>query len=74
MVSSLLSVAYLIPVAVRGFMPANEGDNPGSGDGWQIKEAPLFCVVPLCFTALACIVLFFYADQLYAFLEPIGGG
>ena len=74
MISSLLNVAYLIPVAVRGFLPANGGGNPVSGDRWQIKEAPLFCVVPLCFTALACIVLFFYADQLYAFLEPIGGG
>jgi multicomponent Na+:H+ antiporter subunit D len=42
--------------------------------GWQIQEAPLFCVVPLCFTALGCIVLFFYADQLYAFLQPLGGG
>ncbi len=74
MISTLLNVAYLIPVAVRGFLPANDGGNPGSGSRWQIKEAPLFCVVPLCFTALACIVLFFYADQMYAFLEPIGGG
>ena len=34
----------------------------------------MFCVVPLCFTALACVVLFFYADDVYAFLQPIGGG
>jgi multicomponent Na+:H+ antiporter subunit D len=74
MISSLLNVAYLIPVAVRGFLPAGGAGSGESGGRWQIKEAPLFCVVPLCFTALACIVLFFYADQLYAFLEPIGGG
>ncbi len=71
MISSLLNVAYLIPVAARAFMPA--AGEPASG-GWQIQEAPLFCVVPLCFTALGCIVLFFYADRLYAFLQPIGGG
>jgi multicomponent Na+:H+ antiporter subunit D len=71
MISSLLNVAYLIPVAARAFMPAV--GEPASG-GWQIQEAPLFCVVPLCFTALGCIVLFFYADWLYAFLQPLGGG
>ena len=74
MVSSLLSVAYLIPVAVRAFMPAEGETDPGTGGGWQIKEAPLFCVVPLCLTAIGCVVLFFYADRLYAFLRPIGGG
>jgi multicomponent Na+:H+ antiporter subunit D len=79
MISSLLNVAYLIPVAVRGFLPAGGADppvagNPGSGGRWQIEEAPLFCVVPLCFTALASFVLFFYAEYLYAFLRPIGGG
>jgi multicomponent Na+:H+ antiporter subunit D len=71
MISSLLNVAYLIPVAARAFMPAVGESASG---GWQIQEAPLFCVVPLCFTALGCIVLFFYADQLYAFLKPLGGG
>jgi multicomponent Na+:H+ antiporter subunit D len=61
-------------VAVRGFLPAGGAGNPGSGERWQIKEAPLFCLLPLCFTAIACIVLFFFADELYAFLRPIGGG
>ena len=85
---------YLIPVAVRGFLPARgaggtaagqfEAGNPGPGNSgpgqiglgghWQIEEAPLFCLVPLCFTALASLVLFFYANDLYAFLQPIGGG
>ncbi len=78
MISSLLNIAYLIPVAIRGFLPApaEAGGNPGGShepDGGGIKEAPAFCVVPLCFTALGCIVLFFYADRLYAFLRPITG-
>jgi hypothetical protein len=29
-------------------------------------------VVPLCLTALGGIFLFFYADWLYDFLQPIG--
>ena len=70
MISSLLSVAYLIPVAARAFMPAV--GEPASG-GWQIQEAPLFCVVPLCFTALGCIVLFFYADRVRELLLPLAG-
>jgi multicomponent Na+:H+ antiporter subunit D len=79
MVSSLLNIAYLIPVAARAFLPAPRAstgavDDPDRERGWQIQEAPLFCVVPLCFTALGCVVLFFYADRLYAFLQPLGGG
>ena len=42
----------------------------GSSSG--IKEAPAFCVVPLCFTALGCIVLFFFADEIYRLLTPLG--
>ena len=36
-----------------------------------IKEAPLFCLVPMCLTALGCPVLFFYADELYELLLPL---
>jgi multicomponent Na+:H+ antiporter subunit D len=72
MVSSLLNVAYLIPVAARAFLPADGPD--ATEGGWRIEEAPLFCVMPLCFTALGCVALFFYADRLYAFLQPLGGG
>jgi multicomponent Na+:H+ antiporter subunit D len=77
MVSSLLNVAYLIPVAARAFLPAPRpagSNDPDRGQSWRLQEAPLFCLVPLCFTALGCVALFFYADQLYAFLQPLGGG
>ena len=70
MISSLLNVAYLIPVVVRGFfLPSKDG---GREEG--VREAPLFCVAPLCLTALACLVLFFYADDVYRLLAPIVGG
>ena len=67
MISSLLNIAYLMPIPARAFFlqPANGSDRTG------IKEAPIFCVVPLCLTALGCLVLFFYADDLYRLLTPI---
>ena len=71
MVSSLLNVAYLLPVVGRGYFSRPEGDN---GEKPTVKEAPMFCLVPLCLTAFGCLVMFFYADQLYQLLRPIGGG
>ena len=86
MISSLLNVAYLIPVAARGFISLKRESEPvpqsaGSAaapvhddhgdEGGGIREAPMFCVVPLCLTAIGCLVLFFAADDIAAFLAPI---
>ncbi len=72
LVSSLLNVAYLLPVAARGFFVAAPSnvlaiDSPSPA----MREAPLACVIPLCLTAFGCLVLFFYADSLFALLAPI---
>ena len=66
MISSLLNVGYLIPVVVRGFFVPGEGSPKA-----PIKEAPLFCVVPLCCTAAGCLALFFFAQDIYRLLAPI---
>jgi multicomponent Na+:H+ antiporter subunit D len=67
MISSLLNIAYLMPIAVRGFFSA-----PAEGDGKSgIHEAPMFCLVPICITAAGCLLLFFLADDIYRLLEPI---
>jgi len=59
LVSSLLNAAYFFPIFYRGFfMPAPAG----AGEG--IKEAPLFCLVPLSVTALVSLALFFFPDTL----------
>ncbi len=70
MVSSLLNIAYLVPIPIRAFFskPADGSDPP------RFKEAPAFCVAALSFTALGCIVLFFLADDVYRLLVPLGGG
>jgi multicomponent Na+:H+ antiporter subunit D len=68
MVSSLLNVAYLLPIPVRGFYSKPDGDDDAKTG---IHEAPLLCVLPLCATALGGLVLFFWADHIYHVLQPI---
>ena len=62
-------IALGLLLVVRGFFFAPEGGPQRP----RIKEAPLFCVVPLCVTAAGCIVLFFLADEIYRLLQPIAG-
>ena len=62
LVSSLLNVFYLLPVAVTAFFRTeDEDDEEGEGG---MKEAPWQCVVPLTCTALGCFGLFFFSDVL----------
>ncbi len=65
MISSLLNIAYLIPIPIRAFMA------PEDGKKIAFKEAPMMCVVPLCITAIGSVALFFFVNWLYDFLEPI---
>ena len=59
-VGSLLSVAYLLPVAARAlFLPAPHG---------TVREAAPLMLVPICVTALGCLALFFFANEIYGFL------
>jgi len=67
MVSSLLSVGYLMPIVARAyFRPLPDDDHS--------HEAPLLCVVPLCATALGCLVLFVLGDEIYQLILPIVKG
>ena len=59
-VSSLLNAAYFFPIVYRGFfLPPADGDTAAG-----LKEAPLFCVIPLTLTALFSLALFFFPDVL----------
>lgn len=62
---SLLSIGYLLPIAAKGFFLAPPGEDHGSGG---IQEAPLMLLVPLCVTAIGCVVLFGFASEIYNFL------
>jgi len=57
--SSLLNAAYFLPVVYRAFFA-----EPPAGAVVGIKEAPLFCLVPLCLTAFGSLLLFFFHDPL----------
>ena len=60
MLSSLLNIAYLLPVPVRGFF-SKPKDNLADG----VKEAPLPCLIAIVITALGCMALFIYPEPLY---------
>ena len=39
-----------------------------------IAEAPVMCLAPIVLTTVGCFLLFFYADDIRHFLEPVFGG
>ncbi len=59
LVSSLLNAAYFLPIVYRAFF----ADAP-AGEETGYKEAPVFCLVPLCLTALGSCLLFFFHEPL----------
>ncbi|MEZ5893251.1 MAG: proton-conducting transporter membrane subunit [Parvularculaceae bacterium] len=81
MISSILNVVYLLSIPVQAFFmnPAAEGEKmqgaEGAGIEWgKLEEAPILCLAPPLVTAAGAFLLFFFADPLFKFLEPILGG
>jgi len=68
-ISTLLNCAYLLPVALRAFFKTPNSDL----DNWTpgIQEAPMACVIPLCLTALATMILYIYIQPIYDFIAPV---
>ena len=86
MASSLLNIAYLMPVVARGFFAElkphpNDHDqhDKQSHSMWHslrigtIREAPLLCLFAMAITSVGCIALFFFADKVFRLLAPIAG-
>lgn len=68
-VSSLLNIAYLLPIPILALMPP-----PGSKPPKEFKRpggAPWLTVAVPLFTAMLCFVLFFTVDTLGDFLAPV---
>lgn len=58
LVSSLLNAAYFFPIVYSAFFsPMKEGRLKN-----RIDEAPIWCLVPICITAMGSIILFFYPE------------
>lgn len=56
--SSLLNAAYFLPIVYKAFFCTDEEAMFEK----EVKEAPIWCVAPLTFTAAITIVLFFYPN------------
>jgi len=61
MLSSLLNLAYLLPIPILAYFGTPNRDV--SNDG--IKEAPAACVAAMLLTSLGCLALFLYPETLY---------
>ena len=71
LLSSLLSIAYLLVVPLRAFFPAaGEGEE---GEGSSIREAPPACLAAIVVTATGCVVLFLYPDPFFALVNQVAG-
>ena len=86
MVSSLLNVAYLLPIPIRGFFGRAE-DNPPLDPRHEhdtehdhthdhdspggIREAPVACLIAMTITSAGCLALFFYPDPVYNLMRLV---
>ena len=61
---SLLSAAYLIPVAVRAFYSSDDTTT-------QRAEAPMTIRIAMVISAAGCIVLFFFPDFAFQLMEQV---
>ena len=77
LISSLFSIGYLMPVVATAFfkpLPADDGHHDdahhdhGSGN---VERDHILCVIPPVLTAIGCVLLFIFSDELYALLEPV---
>ena len=66
MASTLLNIAYLLPIPIRAFF-----DKETDGDGGGIREAPLPCLIALVITAAGSLALFFHPEPLYALMSQV---
>lgn len=67
-VSSLLNIAYLLPIPILALMPP-----PDSGTPIPFKRpggAPMLTVAAPCFTAFLCFLMFFAVGPMADFLTP----
>lgn len=70
--STLLNVAYLLPIAILGLMPPKD-DNLHVAEFKRPGGAPALTVIPLSITAVGCFVLFFGVDVIADFISPAFG-
>jgi len=73
MISSLLNIAYLLPIPVRAFFSTNTTNGQQTFQWRETEEAPLACLIALITTSLLCFALFFYPEPLVKLVNLIPG-
>ena len=68
MISSLLSLAYLMEIPLKGFF-----GKPPSPEHAGVHEAPTPSLAAIVTTAVACLLLFVYPDPLYRLAAMVAG-
>ena len=78
MISSLLSIGYLMPVVIRAFLrpeqPHHHDEHDDHHHDHDHGEAPLLCWLPPVVTSVGCLWLFFAAQDILTLLKPIVEG
>lgn len=70
MISSLLNIAYLLPIPVRAFF-----SKPAEGVEYAgYNEAPKPILLAMMITSAICLLLFFYPDPFYRLAVMAAGG
>ena len=77
MLSSLLNIAYLLPIPFHAFFPNKKGVKGADDEEGklfitnQIKEAPLPSLIAIGITTLGCLTLFMYPQPLFELATAI---
>ena len=68
--SSVLNVIYLTPIAIRGFLkpPLNPQDDAHIA---ELRKSHRWVIIPPVITALGAFVLFFFSGPIIEFLIPV---
>lgn len=70
--SSMLNVAYLLPIGIMGLFPPN-ADKLEVAEFKRPGGAPALTVIPLTITAFGCIAILFGVNTIMEFLTPAFG-
>ena len=65
MLSTLLNIAYLLPIPLRAFFRGNRSTATG------ITEAPAACLIAIGVTTTICLLLFFYPAPILQLVGPL---
>lgn len=63
MISSLLNIAYLLPIPIRAFYGVTDAGNGFNRN--DVQEAPWPCLLAISITATGCLALFFFPGPLH---------